>query len=272
MELSSKSRFTPTQILDKIQSAQELALTQSGRSSHCDVDCLETLLNGKMDLQGLMPWSSNYTFLANLSTKDDQTLLGIYKPGEGERPLWDFPDRSLSKREFTSYLISQVLGWPNIPATVLRNGPHGFGSLQLFVEADYEAHYFNLRDMPAFIEDFRRMALFDFIANNADRKGGHCLKGKDGTIWAIDHGLTFHTDLKLRTVIWDFCDQPVADALMADLDHLYTLMDGVELCALLADFLTPREIEALKKRVSTLVSTRHYPTARLGRNVPYPPI
>ena len=225
-----------------------------------------------MELQGLMPWSSNYTFLANLAGPDEQVVMGIYKPGDGERPLWDFPNRSLSQREFASYLVSQVLGWPNIPTTVLRNGPHGFGTVQLFVEADYDAHFFTMREVPLYIEEFKRMALFDYVTNNADRKGGHCLKGTDGTVWAIDHGLTFHSDLKLRTVIWDFCDQPIAEPLMDDLDNFHTLLDNGQLCAVLADFITARELEALKKRVSTLVTSRQFPTARLGRNVPYPPI
>lgn len=270
--MSKRLKITPNKVIARIKTAQDLALPHSNSKNYCDTDCLETLLRGKMELQGLMPWSSNYTFLADLIGSNDQKLLGIYKPGDGERPLWDFPERSLSKREFASYLISQALGWPNIPTTVLRNGPHGFGTVQLFIEADYEAHYFNLRDMHTFTDDFRQMALFDYIANNADRKAGHCLKSTDGTIWAIDHGLTFHVDLKLRTVIWEFCDQAIADSLLADLDHFHALLHNAELCAILDDLLTPRELEALKKRVSTLVSTRQFPTARLGRNVPYPPI
>lgn len=270
--MSKRLKLTPEKVREKIQTAQKLASTPPVACDYCDPVCLDTLLTGKIELQGLMPWSSNYTFLADLTGQDERTLLGIYKPGDGERPLWDFPHRTLSNREFASYLVSQVLGWPNIPATVLRNGPHGFGSLQLFIETDYDAHFFTLRDIPDHIDAFKHMALFDFISNNADRKGGHCLKGTDGTVWAIDHGLTFHVDLKLRTVIWDFCDQPIDDSLLADLNHFHTLLEKGELRDVLADFLTPREMEALDHRVSTLVSTGHFPTARMGRNVPYPPI
>jgi uncharacterized repeat protein (TIGR03843 family) len=148
----------------------------------------------------------------------------------------------------------------------------GLGSVQLFVEAEYEAHYFNMRGMPAFVEDFRRMALFDYIINNADRKGGHCLKGTDGRIWAIDHGLTFHVKPKLRTVIWEFCDEAVPDPLLTDLARLYQLLQEAEFCQTLANLISPREIKALERRTELLVSTGQFPKTRMGRNVPFPPI
>jgi uncharacterized repeat protein (TIGR03843 family) len=233
---------------------------------------IATLLTGEMELQGLMPWSSNYTFLTRLVGANEVELLGIYKPGQGERPLWDFPDFTLSHREFASYVISQVLGWPAVPPTVLRDGPHGAGSVQLFIEAEYEAHYFNMRDIPAFTETFRKMALFDFVVNNADRKGGHCLKGKDGQIWAIDHGLTFHTDPKLRTVIWEFSEEAIPAEPLADLTRLQDLLENSELCQIMADLISPREIEALKRRIHRLVKLGRFPTLQSGRNVPYPPI
>ena len=168
--------------------------------------------------------------------------------------------------------MSLVLGWPRIPPTVIRNGPHGLGSVQLFIEAEYEAHYFNMRGMPAFVEDFRRMALFDYIINNADRKGGHCLKGKDGQIWAIDHGLTFHVEPKLRTVIWEFCDETVPDTLLQDLVKLHQLIQNPEFCQTLGDLISSREIKAFEKRVNALASTGQFPQTRMGRNVPFPPI
>jgi uncharacterized repeat protein (TIGR03843 family) len=219
-----------------------------------------------------MPWSSNYTFLVTLEGKAGRNVLGIYKPGDGERPLWDFPDRTLSHREFASYLVSQVLGWPSIPLTVMRDGPHGLGSMQLFIETEYEAHYFNMRDIPNFAEDFRRVALFDYIVNNADRKGGHCLKGADGRIWAIDHGLTFHVEPKLRTVIWEFCDEIIPEQLWKSLAHLRDTINETDLHQVLADLITPREIQAFERRINQLVSTHRFPKARTGRNVPYPPI
>lgn len=265
-----RASYTPHNILAKIKATQGLSVSKL--ETHLP-DVLETLLNGKLELQGMMPWSSNYTFLAGIQDLvDDITLLAIYKPGKGERPLWDFPDQTLSLREFASYLVSQVLGWPKIPPTVLREGPHGLGSVQLFIEAEYEAHYFNMRGMPAFTEDFRRMALFDFIVNNADRKGGHCLKGADGQVWAIDHGLTFHVEPKLRTVIWEFCEEEIPPVLLNNLTKLRQLMDKGELCQILSDLISPRELEAFKRRVAVLVSKRRFPAARSGRNMPYPPI
>jgi hypothetical protein len=262
--------FDPSSILARIRLVRELA--HSGGAGHTSDAILETLLSGQMDLQGLMPWSSNYTYLVDLSGADQTTVQGIYKPGAGERPLWDFPEQTLSLREFASYLVSVTLSWPSIPATVLRHGPYGLGSLQYFVEAEYEAHYFNMRGMPAFVEEFRRMALFDYIVNNADRKGGHCLKSTDGQIWAIDHGLTFHVEPKLRTVIWEFCDEAVSEELLADLTRLQRLLQEPEFCQTLADLISPRELRAFEKRVGVLVSTGQFPTTQLGRNVPFPPI
>ena len=264
------NRFDPDTIFSKIKDVHRLAATN--RHELTPDAIFETLLKGDMKLQGLMPWSSNYTFLVHLSGKDQTSLQAVYKPGDGERPLWDFPDRTLSQREFAAYLVSQVLGWPSVPPTIMRDGPHGLGSLQLFIDAEYEAHYFNLRDMPAYIEDFRRMALFDYIVNNADRKSGHCLKGKNGIIWAIDHGLTFHAEPKLRTVIWEFCEDEIPSPLLQDLARLQDLMEAPELCQILGDLISSRELTAFKKRIERLVSTGYFPAARMGRNVPFPPI
>lgn len=237
---------------------------------------LETLLEGAIELHGLIPWSSNYTFLISLICPPDYPeLLAIYKPCRGERPLWDFPDGTLCQREFASYLVSQVLGWPRIPPVVLRNdGPHGQGSIQLFIEAEYEAHYFNMRHLSAFTEDFRQVALFDYIVNNADRKGGHCLKGKDGKIWAIDHGLTFHTEHKLRTVIWEFSDEAIPLSLLRDLERLQGMLDeaGGEFSQVLAQLITPAEIRAFRKRINISLKTASFPEQYPGHNMPYPPI
>jgi uncharacterized repeat protein (TIGR03843 family) len=270
----SSNRLDPEALLSRINRVRRLGDSCASESEPDGevAKVLETLLKGKIDPQGLMPWSSNYTFLVKLSLKKEAALLGIYKPGEGERPLWDFPDRTLSLREFASYLVSQVLGWPGIPATVLRDGPYGVGTVQLFVEAEYEAHYFNMRDIADFTEDFRQMALFDYIINNADRKGGHCLKGKDGKIWAIDHGLTFHTEPKLRTVIWEFCDEPIPDELLEDLTRLQEALEGSELLSFMCELISTKEIKAFKKRINYLVSTGHFPALSPGRNIPYPPI
>lgn len=235
----------------------------------------KTLLQEEMELQGLMPWSSNYTFLVSLNvTETEEGMLAIYKPCQGERPLWDFPDGALCYREFATYLVSEVLHWPRIPPTVLRdNGPHGPGTIQLFIETEYEAHYFNMRHLRSLTEDFRQIALFDLIINNADRKGGHCLKDTNGQIWAIDHGLTFHSDYKLRTVIWEFCNEPVPDPLLKDLEHLRELLlKPSKFCEALEQLITPTEIQALRERLDILLASGRFPNLRRGRNVPYPPI
>lgn len=235
---------------------------------------LNALLVKKIELQGLMPWSSNYTFLVSLTPPDvEDKLLAIYKPCQGERPLWDFPEGMLCRREFASYLISLVLGWPRIPPTVLRSdGPHGAGTIQLFIEADYDAHYFTLRENPALTDEFRRIALFDHIVNNADRKGGHCLLDAQEHIWAIDHGLTFHADYKLRTVIWEFCNEKLPTGLLDDLKNLRQLLEQPELGQILAQLISRAEIEAFKERIDVLLKRGFLPRLQYGRNIPYPPV
>lgn len=271
-----KRTTEPESILAQIKEVRSLKRADAGLYSSLQESeqTLANLLKGQMELQGLMPWSSNYTFLVSLKqTKEQTTLLGIYKPCQGERPLWDFPDRTLCQREFASYLVSQALGWPNIPTTVLRDGPHGPGSVQLFIDAEYEAHYFNMRDNSTLNEEFRRVALFDFIVNNADRKGGHCLKAKDDRLWVIDHGLTFHTDFKLRTVIWEYCDEDIPTPLLKDLEQLQRhLGESSKLCQILAQFISLREVQAFKKRIDRLIAAGRLPELHPGRNIPFPPV
>jgi uncharacterized repeat protein (TIGR03843 family) len=273
----SAKQLRPESILAQIKTVRQLQQANNGQSSLIATEVepdLTALLKNEMELEGLMPWSSNYTFLVTLSKVKNQTkLMAIYKPCQGERPLWDFPSGNLCYREFASYLVSQALGWPRIPSTVLREGPHGPGSVQLFVDAEYEAHYFNLRHISALIEDFRRVAIFDYIINNADRKGGHCLKGKDGQIWAIDHGLTFHTDFKLRTVIWEFCEEAIPACLLEDLERLHNqLGDSSELCRILSFFINLKEIQAFKRRIDRLIAAGHLPELHSSRNIPFPPV
>ncbi len=163
--------------------------------------------SGALELLGLLPNSSNYTFLARASAPDGDQVLAVYKPHRGESPLWDFPAGSLGRREVAAFLVAAALGWPNVPPTVLREGPEGAGSVQLFVPFEPQEHYFTLQDR--FPDAFREIAVFDLVVNNADRKGGHCLLGEDGRIWAIDHGVCFHEEPKLRTVIWEYMDEPI---------------------------------------------------------------
>ena len=156
---------------------------------------------GQMDDEvGLMRWGSNYTFLVNIEHQDAR-LLAIYKPRMGERPLWDFPDGTLCNRETASYLTSEALGWSMVPPTFLRDGTRGVGSVQLFIDHNPEEHYYTF-DKLRVTHQLERMAIFDAIANNADRKGGHCILDDDQHLWGIDHGLTFNISEKLRTVIW----------------------------------------------------------------------
>jgi uncharacterized repeat protein (TIGR03843 family) len=235
------------------------------------VDRIITLMvQGEMEALGLLPWSSNYTFLTTVRDASRQCL-AVYKPQRGERPLWDFPHGTLCLREVAAYLVSQALGWAFIPPTILRDGPHGLGSVQLFIDAEPEAHYFTFRD--EHIPELQRIALFDCLTNNADRKGGHCLRGKDKHIWAVDNALTFHTDHKLRTVIWDFAGQPIPKDLLQDLmafkDHLAQSDSLVEA---LARLLAVEEVEAVKQRLDTLLKRSTFPEPGSGRHIPWPPI
>ena len=170
-----------------------------------------------------MPWSSNGTYLAE-ACLDGEAVDAVYKPHRGERPLWDFPT-GLYKREVAAYELSDALGWDIVPLTVLRSeGPLGEGSLQQFVPADFEQHYFTLYEDEQHHDRLRVICAFDLLANNTDRKSGHCLLGEDGQIYAIDNGLSFHHEFKLRTVIWEFGGEPVPEAVVDDVDRL--LDDG----------------------------------------------
>ena len=169
----------------------------------------------------LHPQSSNYTFVVELAL-GDQRGFGVYKPGAGEAPLWDFPTGTLYRRECAAYEVSRLLGWPLVPPTVVRDGEAGMGSLQLFVPNDSGSNFFVVRESHR--EELLRMAVFDLVVNNADRKGGHCLLDRDGGLWGVDHGLTFNVDHKLRTVIWDFAGEEVPAALVSDLTCLLEML------------------------------------------------
>jgi hypothetical protein len=226
------------------------------------------LREGEVDVLGRMPWSSNATFLVNI-TDDDDELLAIYKPQRGERPLWDFPRGTLCHREVAAYEVSSALGWNIVPDTVLRDGPAGIGMMQRFVEHDPEEHYFTL--MEAHADVFRRMAAFDVVINNTDRKGGHCLRAlEDGHIFGIDHGVSFHTQWKLRTVIWDFAGEPVAPGIC---DDLCRLLDDRALHDQLALGLDRFELDAIRARTEHLLATGEFPEPdRDYHSYPWPTI
>jgi uncharacterized repeat protein (TIGR03843 family) len=228
-------------------------------------DALSVLTHGDVEVQGRMPWSSNATFLATVSL-DGVNLNAVYKPRRGERPLWDFPD-GLFQREVAAYQLSVALGWDLVPETVLRaDAPFGLGSLQRFVDADFEQHYFTLLEDPRHHLALQTIAAFDLVANNADRKGGHCLLDAGGHVWGIDHGLCFHVQPKLRTVIWDFSREPVPLELLEGLDRLAA---GCPPSAL-GSLLNEDEQAALLRRASRVVHLGTYPDPGQGRPYPWP--
>ncbi len=231
----------------------------------------QLLRDGEVDVLGRMPWSSNATFLVNLADGGDE-LLAVYKPQRGERPLWDFPRGTLCYREVAAFEVSHALGWAIVPDTVLREGPAGIGMMQRFVEHDPEEHYFTLLDEHG--DEFRRMAVFDVVINNTDRKGGHCLKALDGgAIFGIDHGVSFHTQWKLRTVVWDFAGESIAPDVCADLHRLLSELRDGALGDRLAMLLDRFELDALRARTEHLLATGVLPAPdRDYHSYPWPTI
>ena len=212
---------------------------------------------------------SNYTFLVNIQHQEKE-IQAVYKPSKGEQPLWDFPDNTLANREVAAYLVSQALGWDFVPYTVLReDGPYGPGSLQQYIAYDPNYHYFSFNN-----EDkarLRSVMLFDLLCNNADRKGSHVIiEEKTNKLWLIDHGLCFHEEDKLRTVIWDFAGQPIPENLLDDLSHLSA---DQSLLTDLQPYLSPYEIAALIARAEALTASGIYPLPPEDRRAfPYPPL
>ena len=230
-------------------------------------DVLQLLRSGEVEVLGLIPYASNYTFLARV-TKGDDEALAVYKPIRGERPLWDFPTGTLAAREVAAFLVSDASGWSLVPPTVLREeAPHGAGSLQFFIEHDPNRHYFVLfAERP---EDFTTFAAFDVVINNADRKGGHVLEGTDGRLWAVDHGVSFHVDPKLRTVIWDFAEQPLSDDIVGGLARIESALSS-DLGAEVARLLSRAEVDATLGRVRRLRASGRFPPPDTDRPLPWP--
>jgi uncharacterized repeat protein (TIGR03843 family) len=245
-----------------------------------EVPDVELLQGGEIELLGRMVNSSNETFLVELTLGDAQHW-AIYKPELGERPLRDFPP-GLHRRERAAYLLSEALGWGVVPPTVVREeAPFGIGSLQLFIEHDPDRHYFVLlegaadlvsltgpdvtEESGAVLDQLRRLALFDLVANNADRKAGHVLTGTDGRLWGIDHGLCFAAPLKLRTVMWDFAGEQIDAGLVADVVPLAEEVPGE-----MADLLHWRESDALQSRVRQLLAAPRFPEDPTGMRFPWP--
>ena len=230
---------------------------------------LSALSSGTIELKGQFVWGSNYTFLVQV-TQGDETRPAVYKPARGERPLWDFPEGTLAQREVAAYVVSRALGWDLVPPTVLRpDGPAGAGSLQLFVDADPERHYFTFTEAEK--QRLRPVAVFDLLINNADRKGGHVLLGESDHLWLIDHGVCFHAEDKLRTVIWDFVGEPIPRELLPALRRLrQALLDDDALRTELGGLLAAEEVEALQARTDRLLRLKRFPPPGADRPYPWP--
>lgn len=215
-------------------------------------------------------YSSNYVFLAQLCAGDQQ-FAAVYKPRKGESPLWDFPDGTLCRREVAAYELSRLLDWPIVPPTVLREGPQGIGSVQVYIAHDPEQHFFVQREQDDLVPQLKRMCAFDAIANNADRKGGHCLLDSEGRIWGIDHGLCFHTQYKLRSVIWDWASEPIDEALLADVERAALAIAADDASAEpLLELLPLDERGSLLSRMDRLLRDRKFPVPGANRHYPWP--
>lgn len=223
------------------------------------------LRDGELRIVGRLHGSSNRTFLVEVGSSD---RLAVYKPAAGERPLWDFPT-GLWRREVAAYELSDAMGLNLVPTTIHRvDGPYGEGSVQQFVHARFEDHYFTILPdaADAVIAQLRSLCMFDLLANSADRKAGHCLIDQEDHIWAIDNGLSFHEELKIRTVIWDFAGEPIPDD---DMLALRTLRDS-EVSDSIAQWLSPEEIRALVLRADWLIEGGMFPHDPSGRRYPWP--
>jgi hypothetical protein len=220
---------------------------------------LSALQEGSMQLEGQFVYGSNYTFMA-ICQFEGQSIKAVYKPTQGERPLWDFPNQTLARREVAAYILSDGLGWDLVPSTVFRSSetPMGPGSIQVFIEHDPQYHYFTFED-----QDKKRLPevmLFDHLINNADRKAGHLIIDPNGNLWLIDHGLSFHVEDKLRTVIWDHAGEPIPEHLLKDINNLiHKLHLGTPLYHSLQSHLTAQEIQALIQRADHLLQSRIFP-------------
>ena len=254
-----------------------MELRQSTLSAECILGRLE-----RWDIAaiGLHPGGSNYVFVVRLEPPRDggraeaggegfEPLFAVYKPRAGERPLRDFPPGSLHRRERAAYVLAASLGWPAIPPTVVREGPHGPGSVQLFIDADPEHNFFTLRDTD--LAAFEPVAAFDVLVNNADRKGGSCLRDTGGRLWAIDHGLAFNPFARQRTVMHEFCGRPYSPRIVASLRDLRPKLDPSERLALALDtLLEAGETHALRARLDMMLEEPAFPVLDPRLNVPWP--
>jgi len=232
------------------------------------------LESGEVRILGRMPRSSNYTFLVEVVPGENSgahrdPVLAVYKPSDGERPLWDFPE-GLYRREVAAYLLSEGLGWAIVPETVVRcDAPLGAGSLQRFVDADFSVTYFDLLDDAKYRDALVTVATFDILANNADRKAGHLLLDRGGRLWGIDNALTFHPAPKIRTVIWDFAGEEIPQSLLASIQRVAA--GDPSIISSISPYLTGAEIGSLVSRAAALAEVGRLPHPLPGEHaLPWP--
>jgi uncharacterized repeat protein (TIGR03843 family) len=231
-----------------------------------DPGCAELLRSGTVEVHGRMPWSSNATYLVSVDDGTGGRIQAIYKPESGERPLWDFPT-GLWRREVAFCDLARTVGWDVVPVTISRtDAPLGIGSLQAFVPSRFEEHYFTFRDRPELTHQIQQICLLDLLANNTDRKGGHVLLDHHDRLWAIDHGVAFSAEFKLRTVLWDYAQQPIPADLAADIAALIDrgLPDSFD------ELLSSPEREAVLDRARTVLTNGRFPSDPTGRRYPWP--
>jgi uncharacterized repeat protein (TIGR03843 family) len=229
---------------------------------------LRLLREGELSVEGRLLDASNATLYCG-TTLDGVTAACVYKPVRGERPLWDFPDGTLAGREVAAYLVSEATGWEVVPPTVLRDGPFGTGMCQLWVDVDETVDLAALArsDHP----DLNRMAVFDAVVNNADRKGGHLLPRADGRVQGVDHGICFSAEDKLRTLLWQWRGTPLSQEAVDVLSRLRAELEG-GLGERLHEHLTRREVQATTRRVDRLLETRMHPEPSPDwPAIPWPP-
>ena len=234
---------------------------------HSNTQLLKTGLITKCEL---LSGCSNDAYLIEISD-DLQNLVvkAVYKPKDGEKPLWDFPNGTLYKREYAAFLISKELGWPTIPETVIRDGPFGIGSIQLYINHDPQVTYFDLATEG--FNGLSELALFDILVNNADRKAGHCILDKDNKLWSIDHGLCFHSNFKTRTVMIEFWGAKINDEFIINLESLgKKLSQNSSLRLNLLKLISEDEIFSLLSRTNSLISGGIIPVLNPYNNVPWP--
>lgn len=230
------------------------------------IDVTESILNGNLLVVGRLVDASNATLLANIEGSEPSIEV-IYKPVAGERPLWDFPDGNLANREYSAYLLSNLAEFNIVPFTVLREGPFGFGMVQEWIKVDQNIDVVEFGQ--SFDHQLRKLALFDAIINNTDRKFGHLLVDENGVLKGCDHGVAFHSEDKLRTVLWQFSDMPFSPEEFALLKNV----KSIDLNKVFSSYLTEEEIDAISRRTDNLISSAKFPEpSETWPAVPWPPV